>query len=565
MSTFDISETDNFLTVWSNVSYFLNQNELLNLALVSKKLYDKIALPKLYNKIHITKNPILRVEGCYLDCNTTYISGYRSIQKTNDQNDLFLFDRIEQFISVLEKHSHLVKEFILDDSIFTDISGTQQLVSQLISIISNIQTIEKILIRDPMVSSKFTEKKHLIESLKYLELYNFMFFEGDSIASDVTSMKINIDSSFDPTIIIDDSLMNILINQLDTLEILLTDEHLNFMEILELLNRNKVLFKNVRALKFSFTHFQDDTSGKLIYDYFSQTFEINNIEKLEINFCCHIEYCNCIDNFLELLAPQMEKLNKIALADSLYQNKGDNTLQEHFDASVGKFLLCLPNYETQLKELCIRHDPPLNGLGTDTVEGNYYRRRKFYEEILPNFKSLEKLIVPRMLQSISLYEIIVCDLLWNGCTCSHCKKYLPYFDEYLMNHQYYSRETGSYEDIIPPVMFGYVGDMLDQRNRYEIDWDLNCFKYNPVNIYWNFHGYEQIHHFHNYKCNFDENIFHALLVCVAHFFNGYMDHLVAFLPSLKVAMLSGFYYTIADKELYLYNGIQRRYKCIYDQ
>jgi len=231
MSTFDISETDNFLTVWSNVSYFLNQNELLNLALVSKKLYDKIALPKLYNKIHITKNPILRVEGCYLDCNTTYISGYRSIQKTNDQNDLFLFDRIEQFISVLEKHSHLVKEFILDDSIFTDISGTQQLVSQLISIISNIQTIEKILIRDPMVSSKFTEKKHLIESLKYLELYNFMFFEGDSIASDVTSMKINIDSSFDPTIIIDDSLMNILINQLDTLEILLTDEHLNFMEI----------------------------------------------------------------------------------------------------------------------------------------------------------------------------------------------------------------------------------------------------------------------------------------------------------------------------------------------
>ncbi|SMN22051.1 similar to Saccharomyces cerevisiae YMR258C ROY1 GTPase inhibitor with similarity to F-box proteins [Maudiozyma saulgeensis] len=569
MSAVDRNEFDTFLTVWSKVSYFLNQNELVTLGLVSKKLRNEIALPRLFNRIHITKNPILRVTGCYLDCSATYISGFRSVQKTNDQNDIFIYDRIEQFLCILEGRKHLIKEFILDDSVFADIYGSRVLLNQLISTITGISTIEKVLIRDPILLNDAFEKIQVIESLKYLEVYNFILSAYNIGMSNVTSMKIMINSEFDSDFVIDEILMDIFVNQINTLEISIQDEHIDFVEILNLLNKNKIIFKKVIELKLNFTHTQIEHAGimaqsKGVCNYFSQAFSIQNIEKLEVGFCCHFNHCDCVDEFLNYLAPQMGKLKSVSLEDTLHENKGDNALQERFDTSVGKFLLQLPNYETQLKELCIKHDPPLNGLGTDTVEGNYYRRRNYYGGLLPNFKSLEKLIIPGMLQSISLYEIIVCDLLWNGCTCPHCKKYLPYFDEYLMNHQYYSRMTGSYEDIIPPVMFGYVGDILDQRNRNEIDWVLNCFRYNPVNITWNFHGYEQIHHFGNYHCHFDENLFQALLICVSHFFNGYMDHLVEFLPNLRVAMLSGFYYSIADTNIYSYNGKQCRYKCIYD-
>lgn len=558
---------EDLIKVWSNVSYFLNQNELINLALVSKQLSNEVALPNLWKNIHILRNPVIRKEHTYLDCGKTYISGYRAVKKTKDQNDIFLYDRIEILISSNKSYFNYIREVSIDDEVFNDTTDVTPIIMELLSLFVVLPKIEKISVKDPMIYAKVENMIQKLPSLKYLEITNLKCYPEMSDMIQLTDLKLTFNSDMSRhKFFFSEKFTNTLTDSIKYLTISITDPHISLLDILLLLKEN-VIFKNVTSLKFDFVHSYEDgenISSKLTFDLFNQLFELSKIKRLEINFCCHVGYCECIGDFLELLAPNMFDVRCICLGETLYENKGDNSLAERFDSSVGKFLLNLPNHTAQVKELCIRHDPPINGLGNDTVEGNYYRRRKFYEDLLPEFRSLEKLVVPRMLQSISLYEIIVCDLLWNGCTCTHCKEYLPLFDDYLMNHQYYSQTTGSYEDIIPPVMFGYVGDILSQRNRYSLNWDLNTFKVNPVEVYWNFHGYEQVHHFANYNCIFNEDLFEPLLTCVSHFFNGYMDHLVGYLPNMKLAMLSGFYYTISETPQYLFNDKMRRYKCIYD-
>lgn len=558
---------EDLITIWSNVSNFLNQNELVNLALISKRISNEVALPKLWKKIHITKNPIIRKESTYLDCGTTYISGYKAVIKTDDQNDIFLYDRIERLASTNKSRFDYIRELIIDDSIFNDIIDSTSVIEELLSLVVTLPKIEKILVKDYKIYAKVESIIQKLPSLKYLELINLKCYNEMSDMTQLTDLKLTFNSDMlTQKLIFSEKFTNTLTDHIESLNISIVDLHISLLDILLLL-KEKVTFKNVTSLKFDFVHpYEDGESipSELIFDLCNQIFELKRIKRLEMNFCCHVGHCECIEEYLELLAPNMTNLGSISLEETLCDNKGDNLLAEQFDSVIGKFLLSLPNHSRQVKELCIKHDPPLNGLGNDTVEGNYYRRRRFYEQILPELRSLEKLVVPRMLQSISLYEIIVCDLLWNGCTCKHCKKYLPIFDDYLMNHQYYSQTTGSYEDIIPPVMFGYVGDVLNQRTRYGLDWDLDTFKVNPAEVYWNFHGYEQVHHFTNYSCIFNETLFEPLLICVSHFFNGYMDHLVGFLPNMKLAMLSGFYYTISETPQYPFLDKMRRYKCISD-
>lgn len=555
--------------IWSNVAFYLSQRDLTKLSLVSKRFSNVIALPKLYHTIHVTKHPILRSDLCYIDCGTTYISGFRSIIKSTDQNDLFLYDRIERFLETPDEKLKLVKEFIIDNDIFFDRTNSIILVEKLLSKLIGLGVLENIQIKDHELFLRFYEKILKLNQMTYIKLYNFELFDEFFDMPNLESTALLLDDNFNASSKINATLKKALGTQIKTLDIKLDDSCISVSCLFQFFQSNDIKFRSIERLKLNFVHFIEDGDdseaySKSLISKFSTVFDLTKIEKLEMEFCCHIDYCDCMDEFLVELAPHLNRLKSVAIKETLYENKGDHRIEENMDVSIGKFLLNVPNVEVNLKELCIRHDPPINGLGVDTVEGNYYRRRKIYEQILPKLKSLERLIVPRMLQSISLYEIIACDLLWNGCTCKHCKEYLPHFDEYLMNHQYYSMESGAYEDIIPPLLFGYCGDILDQRNRNSIDWDLNSFDCSPSTVYWDLHGYERIHHFRKYDCQFNERNFPSLLICISHFFNGYMDHLVKFMPNLRMTLLSGIYYTVADKPLYPYDNIPRRYKSMYD-
>ena len=564
-----MADQDDFHIFWSNVAQFLNQQELCKLAQTSSKMNRLVAQPRLYGSIHVTKNPVQRVPDCYLDCGTTYISGYRATVKSDDQNDIYLYDRLERFIDSLEQNSALIKNFIIDNHIFSSKDSGVELLDILIPKIVGIETIESVVIKSHPLFLRYSKNILNLENLRYLRLHNNILANNELRMPNLSSIKLTIDETY-PGMWCNDNLTPLLTDQIQEMHIELDDFQISSWDFFESLRNTNIIFKNVNKLKFNMVHINNehiadgDSYGNVIAHSLVTHFHLSTIRKLEIEFCCHFEQCPCIDEFLLAISPELESLGSVALKQTLYHNKGVHQKHEDFDGSAGNFLQKLPHYSTQLKELCIHHDPPLNGIGIDTVEGNYYRRRRFYENLLPQLKSLEKLIVPQMLQSLSLYEIIACDILWNGCVCEHCKRNLPQFDDYLMNHQYFSKSSGKYEDVIPPVLFGYTGDTLYKRYSDIIEWEFDSLKICPVSTNWNFHGYENVHHFEENKCSFNENKFKPLVTGVTHFFNDYMDNLVQYLPNLKVAVLSGIYYTISPEKLYPFKNISRRYKAIYD-
>lgn len=104
-------QDQDLLIILSHTSKFLNQNDLLNLSLVSRKVHDVVAIPSLYNNIHITKNPVLRTNKWLLEGGKTYVSGYRSVLKTGDKNDIFVYDRVERLLEA----SHLKLAYKADN------------------------------------------------------------------------------------------------------------------------------------------------------------------------------------------------------------------------------------------------------------------------------------------------------------------------------------------------------------------------------------------------------------------------------------------------------------------
>lgn len=133
-------QDQDLLIILSHTSKFLNQNDLLNLSLVSRKVHDVVAIPSLYNNIHITKNPVLRTNKWLLEGGKTYVSGYRSVLKTGDKNDIFVYDRVERLLEA--SHLKLIKQITIDNDIFHHREEGLQLLQRLVNEIADLNVIE---------------------------------------------------------------------------------------------------------------------------------------------------------------------------------------------------------------------------------------------------------------------------------------------------------------------------------------------------------------------------------------------------------------------------------------
>ena len=69
-------------------------------------------------------------------------------------------------------------------------------------------------------------------------------------------------------------------------------------------------------------------------------------------------------------------------------------------------------------------------------------------------------------------------------------------------------------------------------------------QYAPTQYMWDMHGYENVQHFSDYSCYFDETAYVHLTQVISHFFNDYMKSLVQMLPNLTACILSGIYYQV---------------------
>lgn len=551
-----MSREDQLLTVLSKSSLFLNQNDWFSLAQTSRSIHDQVAIKQLYHTIVISKDPVSRNDLWFLDGGRSYLSGFRALKKSDDQNDLFLYDRIERLID--SPHLNRVKSLAIREQVFADQETGIPLLRQLLNKIIGLDIVENLEIRDKALYEEYYEKLLDLSHLKNLRILSIESLNQTKSLASLETLECVSNRHELPTVQLLNNTKEMLSAKLRKAELIFDNAESSSLPFFTYLSSQGIKCSSVRSLKFNHLH-GIKSSNKLLQEvdiaHLEETVNLAKLESLELALSCENVGCGCIDDFLMELAPHLLSLKELALIERTTVEVSDHKAKEDWDIMICKFIVHIPNVGINLKKLSIRHQTPLNGLLDDSVHGNYFRRRTLYETVLPKLQSLETLIAPTMLQSLSAYEVLVCDLLWNGCQCSYCQKVLPIFDQYIMNHQYYSKETGRYMDVIPTVFFAYAGHYLAHNFLKHTTWDLDCFSGPPSWRAWNLHGYEALHHFENYECLFDESTFGPLSVVITHFLDEYMDSLVQILPNLRRALISGIYYAV--------DGESRTYQTIY--
>ncbi|CAH02305.1 Roy1p [Kluyveromyces lactis] len=530
--------------VFDDVANFLNQNDLASLCLVSRR-FNELATPRLYADITINKNPVLRSKDWWIECGKTYVAGYRSITKSNDQNDLFLYDRICRLLE--SKHLYLIRTLVVQEDVFNDTEAGMPLLQRLIDSVRSLNQVTNLDIRDSVLFQANKEKLKGIRPSKVMRIQEIGSLNDISDLEQLKSLEIFVTlPSFD-NVILSDAVKFKLLANLE--ELVIEDIEFSSLRVFYYFKEQGVVFTKLKSVKFNHVHGIHDynkTYRELTADFLKEVIPLKQLQSLEMELACEMSECTCIDDFLSEISSELVSLRNLALIEKTFVTQGDHYTEENWDLSINRFILHLPNVSQNLQTLSVRHNCPINGIQKDSVEGNYIRRRTLYEEVLPHLKSLKKLFAPTILQSLSSYEILVCDLLWNGCECEKCTKVLDIFDQFIQNHQYYSYEEGQYKDIIPTVFFAYAGDSLCRRFLTETDWDLKALQYSPTQQMWDFHGYENVYHFQDYNCHFDESAYTHLTQVISHFFDDYMKTLVKLLPNLTVCLLSGIYYQVSD-------------------
>lgn len=532
---------------------FLPQNELVQLGRTCLKL-NKLTNIKLYSRITVRKNPVLRSGLWYIDTNETVVSGLRSNLKRPDQNDYILYLKIDNLIESLQLKGgsklKLIKEIIIQDEVFSDKSGNEKL-EEFIQLINNncSGTLQSFEILDyDLIKASPGGPNLTSQTINSLEAH---------INDSITKLSIILFKNMGELEIGESFNMNTL---KDLKELVIHDEEFSGLRVLEKLNQSGVKNLSLKRLVLNHVHGLHDYNmvlRNLSLDDLVEVVDLSSLEELELCVGCECSDCDCLEVFMDTLVKLVPHLTKLSLIEKTYHK--DHYLTENWDIIINRFLISLKTNcgnDLKLKYLSINHNPPINGKLLNGVEGNYIRRRTLYENSLPYLSSLEVLNSGTFLQTCSCYEVLVSDLLWNGCECEYCKdaNMLDIFDQYLMNHQYYDEEETHFKDMIAPILFGITGNELSKRRDANYS-SLDMLKSAPSETYWDFHGYSSITCFNDYECLFDESCFEPLVICVSHFLKSYIEYLVKVLPNLKVVILSNVYFYVGDGEI----------SCVYDK
>lgn len=189
-----------------------------------------------------------------------------------------------------------------------------------------------------------------------------------------------------------------------------------------------------------------------------------------------------------------EKLHRL----SLVQNGSNETHAESelFDLKIVAFVEeCVAH--GNLRTLSIKHHLQPYGHFIDGVEGNYLRRLKIYNEILPHILQRSPchitLYLPNIFHSLANFEPRMNVMLWNGCKCAHCSRYLGEVDEYLMYHKHFNqklgkvRGDGEWRDLNSSTMFTAIGRFLSSRMIDDEMLMTGLFPMPLLNTVWNMH------------------------------------------------------------------------------
>ncbi|KAH3686244.1 hypothetical protein WICPIJ_002780 [Wickerhamomyces pijperi] len=526
-----------------NIISFLPQNDTLTLCHTSKFLHT-IASQKLYRNIAIQRTPVLRTNKWYIDSTYTYITTPRN-PTSKEAADYVLMLKLERLLESLnlkvnkgEKsvYADSVHNFMLFNGSFHDFENGLAILNQLIvTLKQNCENMERFHnSQDGLIHVDFHNLTHdTIYVDPEHENTTYIPNDKESLTIQAYQGKFELDN----------------VESLASLkELVIFDEELASLRIFGKISAISPTLRLANLQKLSLCHIHDlhdhtDELRPLNSHLLLDLITLEQITELELTIGCTVPECPCLGAFVDELTPHLKSLRKISLNEKTVHK--DHYHTENWDVAILRMLINMPCV-SKLTSLTINHDTPKYGSIENGVDGNYFRRRRLYESVFSKFTSLQTFVSNTMLLTASCYELLTSDLLWNGCECKYCLKYLPYLDEYLMNHGIkHDYTSDKFHDMLSPKLFHIIGiELLHRVPALGELSTLDYWKFSPCDATWGFHGYDQITCYEDYECKFNDSWFHPSVVCVSHFFRDILRYCKKDLPQLRTVALSNVYFNI---------------------
>ncbi|CAH6723470.1 hypothetical protein CLIB1444_15S01992 [[Candida] jaroonii] len=253
-----------------------------------------------------------------------------------------------------------------------------------------------------------------------------------------------------------------------------------------------------------------------------------------------------LDKPVDLLSMKIDwsKVKKLVL---IYTQPYDHKTSELIDLSLLKFF----NNPLNINYIVIKYNPPKDGLIDDGFEGNYLRRIRILTtmiKIISRWPVKVNLVLPDFLQVLSCYEQSMNHMMWNGCKCVHCDKYLVELDDFIHRHKYWDQKLNYWKDLDNSIMINQLGQFFQYRYTNTTEYDyLNQLQLVDFNIHKNFFSgidfqcfdSENVEHS---EYNDEEDVFFDALETVKHCkFNELFQHLnismIHYLETIIVSLI----------------------------
>ncbi|AOA62375.1 GTPase inhibitor [Komagataella phaffii CBS 7435] len=544
--------------VWNAIAAYLPQQDVVNLALVNYRLYV-IAIRNLYRNLWFKKSVVL--PNCHLESAAYWTligSSSNVLAKKELHNQIFKARQAVLLQSLTinpELLIYIEKVAIFEDSNSDD---TAQINEKLIELIKgnclNLQSFQVFnKNRDLHLSDR--ELPHL-KKLKTCAINHLLQLQ--ELPTSLKHLHVNLLDTYkiEKNACLETKTALLRLYGLESLY--LSSDEISTLTFLHFVindlkppKSKKFQFKTLKIIYYHGFNDYNATLRDLILSFIYDYCDLSALVNLELVLGCDIPNCSCLPSFSDELCEKgkLTNLRKLAFIEKTEQKRHD--FVENWDISVGRLILKLPA-TPDVEYLSIRHSPPPDGNLENGLEGNFIRRKNLYQDVLPKLRTLRVLISPSFFASCACYETITSDLLWNGCNCEFCSKYLSLFDEYIMKHFYLDTSSGLLKDVISPRFFAAAANSLARRMFTPSDVmhnasDLDLLSFPPTLSTWDFHGYSYFMHQDGYNCEFNQSLFPQLAKVISHFMDDYVQGCMKRLPLLSFCILSGVYFDTSDR------------------
>lgn len=490
MATLQTLQSD----ILADILWFLPQQLLLNLALTNFYFYEP-CLKQLYRNIVVQINPPLqpladagkRMGLGFIDLSKTTICGFSLVSKSRDAHLKMLHAKLQTLVISLRVNPKLA-EYI--ETIETRGAFPPEIVSvleQLFSLLALIpNSISKIYIGEASLrarldyqswNSSFALTSVTIDDLSQLDSLGTHFPSVREVIVAGTGKTTSLSPSVIPTL-----------KQLQRLSI--RDELLVYSvftgALWDLYKQSPFMLEKLKT--FNVVHDHDNWTHGFPYINF------NTLENFQVSLGCnHFHSCNqeCLES--GLLRFEFLSLKRLSIIQNTQHKYNNHTNTEKWDLVVFSFIETIVETSDTLTYLSIRHNVPPDGNIDDGIDGLYLRKVKLYTHILPallaNIKShVVNLVLPNFMSSLACYEQAMNTLMWIGCKCTHCQKYLELLDQFLLYHRYYIRDKGVFKDLQTTQLIRSMSEVLSDRMEYDHNLGDLFQLFQPMqNTTWNFH------------------------------------------------------------------------------